>query len=231
MLQVLKQHISQYGVESLGRFYGVYVGIVKDIGDTRHANRILVNVPEVYGDTDFVRIALPNFGIMGPDYGLHFLPKVGGVVSITFKQGDPDFPYWTPGPYHNEKAPKEFVGHEIIGFKSRTGHIVSIDDNEDNNSITIQHKDGYYIEIKEDKITVGNDVRIEIHDKGIDIGKKNDGLQPAVLGDALKQWLQDLVIEITKLQTVDAKNMNPANITTLTEHAATLPEILAKFPS
>lgn len=235
MAQGIKQFIRKHGIESCGRFYGTYVGIVKDIQDPLKANRILINVPEVYGDTAVVRIALPNFGIMGPNFGLHFLPRVGGVVSATFKQGDPDFPYWVPGPYHDEQAPVEFEGSEIIAFKSRTGHMVAIDD--ENNFITIQHKDGYYIELKEDKITIGNEVRVEIHDKGIDLGKKSDTeeLEPAILGNALKDWLETAIdiIKAASLDTPDGPNTGAVNQAStgvlLDTHKGKLNEILAKF--
>ncbi len=233
----IKKYIRDNGIESCGRFYGVYVGIVKDITDTKHDNRILVNVPEVYGDTSLVRIALPSFGVMGKNYGTHFLPRVGGNVSVTFKQGDPDFPYWTPGPYHNEQAPKEFVGSEIFGFKSRNGHMVVIDD--ENNYITIQHKDGYYLELKEDKVTLGSEVRVEINDEAILLGKKTqeNGLEPAVLGDTLKEWLTSCVDFIAAgLMTVDAKPVGPTDGPLATSPQVIklkldLDKILAKFPS
>jgi len=223
-----KQWIRDHGIESAGRFYGTYIGVVKNNKDPLEANRILTNVPEVYGDTATVRIALPNFGIMGENYGTHFLPKVNALVSITFRQGDPEYPFWSPAPWADKERPKEFDRDSIFGFRSRTGHLVAVDD--ENNSITIQHKDGYYLEVKEDKVTIGNNVRVEIHDKGIDIGKQAN-LEPAVLGNTLKDWLTDLVTEITKLTTAQTIPMNAASIAALQVHAAKLPEILAKFNS
>ena len=230
MDKATKRYINENGIESCGRFYGTYIGVVRDWRDPLRANRLLVNVPEVYGDNAVTRIALPNFGIMGKGYGTQFIPDANGIVTVTFRQGDPDYPYWSPGPWADEERPEEFTRPTIFGFKSRTGHIVAIDDDEEHNYILLHHKDGYFIEIKEGKMTVGGDVRVEIKDNGINIGKKDD-MEPAVLGNALKGWLEDLILQLTKLQTVDAKNMNPENIQGFIDHGLDLDKILAKFPS
>lgn len=224
-----KQEILEEGIESCGRFYGSYLGLAVDTEDPLEANRILVSIPEVYGDRATVRIALPNFGIMGKDYGTHFLPQKNAIVYVTFRQGDIRYPLWSPGPWANNERPKEFDRDTIFGFKSRTGHIVAVDD--EDNTITVQHKDGYFIELKEKQVTIGSKKQVVIKDDEILLGKSNSP-EPAVLGNQLKEHLGEL-IDLLKAMTIPTSAgpmvMNSASAEAFTAWKNQLGKILAKF--
>jgi len=225
---ITKDQIRNHGIEACGRFYGSYLGIVVDWKDPLSANRLLIRVPEVYGDTNVRRIALPGFGVMGPNYGSHFIPKQGAQVWVQFRQGDPDYPIWSPGPYKDNEAPKELFGPEMMGVKSRGGHMVIIDDL--NDTIIIRHKDEQTIELRKDKIILGNDVRVYIEDDKVTLGKEQQ--QPAVMGDDLKDWLQtlsDLVKDLIIDPSDGPQKVNITNITQIENHKAKLDGILAKF--
>jgi len=218
--------IKLHGIEEQGRFYGVYYGVVKGISDPLNANRILVNVPEVFNNEKIVRIALPRFGVMGPGYGSHFLPKKNALVLVTFRQGDADYPFWEPAPWVDDQRPPELDTPDKFGFKSRTGHIVVIDD--ENNYITVQHKDGYYIEIKEDQVTIGEKIRTVIADDSIKLGDV-DSLKYAILGDNLKDWLSDLADILREFKTLQGDVVNPETVSKIEALKTQLPKILAKF--
>jgi hypothetical protein len=68
---------------------GTYRGVVVDDADPLQQHRLGVVVPDVYGDGVSVwAVALRS--------SLSAVPVIGDVVSISFEQGDTDFPIWGP---------------------------------------------------------------------------------------------------------------------------------------
>ena len=65
-----------------------YRGVVVDNADPDSQDRVAVMVPEVYGDqsTAWARPCVPPGSVQ--------LPAVGDDVTITFEQGDSDYPVW-----------------------------------------------------------------------------------------------------------------------------------------
>lgn len=67
---------------------GSYRGSVVDNADPTHDSRLLVLVPEVYGDSPVWALASLSAG------GGSSLPSVGDMVWVTFEHGDTDYPVW-----------------------------------------------------------------------------------------------------------------------------------------
>ena len=123
----------------------------------------------------------------------------------------------------------EFDRDSIFGFKSRTGHTIAVDD--ENNLITVQHKDGYFIELKEGEVVVGKDTRVVIRDEAIELGKA-DSLEPAVLGDKLTTWLDSLIGTVSNLKIDVAGSTGTLNVVSITDlelRKQELSTILAKY--
>jgi hypothetical protein len=81
------------------RYGGTYRGSVVDDADPMQQQRLLVLVPEVYGDAS--AWALPSLppGSTGP------LPAIGDLVWVSFEYGDAEYPVWEPDRGVDQTAP------------------------------------------------------------------------------------------------------------------------------
>ncbi len=78
------------------RFYGKYRGTVLENIDPQQVARILVQVPDVLGQTP-ASWAMPCVPAAGTGAGCFIVPPIGSQVWVEFEQGDPDYPIWTGG--------------------------------------------------------------------------------------------------------------------------------------
>lgn len=79
-----------------GRYYGKYRGTVIENIDPEQIGRVLVQVPDVLGETPS-SWALPCVPAAGIQSGVFVVPPIGSQVWVEFEQGDPDYPIWTGG--------------------------------------------------------------------------------------------------------------------------------------
>jgi uncharacterized protein involved in type VI secretion and phage assembly len=124
------------------------VGIVTNVNDSEGLGRIKVKLPTL-GDqeTGWVRLATP---MSGNTYGLFFLPEVNDTVLVAFEEGDINHPYVVGSVWNGQdKPPKQ--ASEIVAadgkvkqriIKTRSGHIITIDDSDDAPGIEIKDKTG-----------------------------------------------------------------------------------------
>jgi uncharacterized protein involved in type VI secretion and phage assembly len=78
------------------RFYGKYRGLVLENIDPEQMGRVLVQVPDVLGETPS-SWAMPCVPAAGPQAGCFVVPPIGSQVWVEFEQGDPDYPIWVGG--------------------------------------------------------------------------------------------------------------------------------------
>jgi hypothetical protein len=78
------------------RFYGKYRGLVIENIDPEQIGRVLVQVPDVLGETPS-SWAMPCVPAAGIQAGCFIVPPIGSQVWVEFEQGDPDYPIWTGG--------------------------------------------------------------------------------------------------------------------------------------
>jgi hypothetical protein len=78
------------------RYYGKYRGLVIENIDPEQIGRILVQVPDVFGEVP-ASWAMPCVPAAGIQAGCFIVPPIGSKVWVEFEQGDPDYPIWTGG--------------------------------------------------------------------------------------------------------------------------------------
>jgi len=82
--------------EKRNRFFGKYRGLVIENIDPEQIGRVLVQVPDVLGETPS-SWAMPCVPAAGIQSGCFIVPPIGSQVWVEFEQGDPDYPIWTGG--------------------------------------------------------------------------------------------------------------------------------------
>lgn len=133
------------GAPAANRIYGVVVGIVTNNDDRDGLGRVRVRFPWLSeSDESFwARVAAP---MAGPDRGAYFLPEVDDEVLVAFEHGDVRFPYVLGALWNGQDAPPESEPLSSDGkvvkrvIKSRSGHIIRLDDSDGAEKIEIIDK-------------------------------------------------------------------------------------------
>lgn len=144
--------------------HGLVVGIVTDNQDPEDLGRVKVKYPWLAPDhqSDWARVVAVG---AGPERGIEYLPEVNDEVLVGFELGDIHAPYVLGGLWNGKDLPPEKGSAIISGGKvqkriirSRTGHVVTLDDTDGAENILIEDKSGNIIKI--DSPT--NDLTIEV---------------------------------------------------------------------
>jgi uncharacterized protein involved in type VI secretion and phage assembly len=124
------------------RFYGIVTGIVTNNQDPDKLGRVKVRFPSL-SDKDesyWARVVTP---MAGAERGLYVLPEVDDEVLVAFEHGKVEFPYVLGALWNGKDKPPESNSdgkNNRRTLKSRSGHIISLDDDE--NGAKIEIKDG-----------------------------------------------------------------------------------------
>ena len=130
--------------ERTNRFYGVVVGVVTNNQDPENMHRVKVRFPWLSDDVEsnWARVASP---MAGNGRGAYFLPEVDDEVLVAFDHGRIDHPY-VLGCLWNGKdgAPESNQNGENNNrtIKSRSGHVLRLNDASGNETIEIIDKSG-----------------------------------------------------------------------------------------
>ncbi len=160
--------------QAQGLVRGVVTAMVTNLNDPENLGRVKVKyawLGEV--ESDWVRVASP---MAGAGRGLYYLPEVNDEVLVAFEQGDVNRPYivgalWSTQdkpPKPNSEVCKNGKVNERI-LKSRSGHMVILDDADGQEKITIQDKTGknkIVIDSKNNTITINVDKDLSSEAKG-----------------------------------------------------------------
>lgn len=122
-----------------GRIHGVVTGVVTNNQDPEKLGRVRVRFPWLSDEDEsaWARVAAP---MAGKETGLWLLPEVDTEVLVVFERGDPRFPYvlgalWSSGsppPETNEDG-----ANDRRVLRSRSGHVVRLDDRDGEERIEI----------------------------------------------------------------------------------------------
>lgn len=149
------------------RITGVVIGIVTNNQDPDKLGRVKVKLPRLSGVTEstWARVAA---AMAGKDRGTFMLPEVDDEVLVAFEHGDITMPYVIGALWNGVDTPPETNSdgkNNIRMIKSRSGHIVRLDDKDSDEKIEIIDKTGknsITITTKDNTISICADKDIKI---------------------------------------------------------------------
>lgn len=147
----------------VGKMVGVAIGVVTNIEDPENLGRVRVTFPW-FSEEDESEWARVVTLMAGKDRGTLFLPEVDDEVLVGFEQGDIRRPFIMGALWNGvDTLPGEFTndGKNNVRFiKSRSGHIIKLDDTEGEEKIEVIDKSGtnaVVIDTKANTITISAD--------------------------------------------------------------------------
>ena len=164
------------------RLYGVTVGVVTNNQDPDGLGRVKVKLPWLSDDVEshWARVVTP---MAGNDRGLFFLPEVDDEVLVAFEHGSPEFPYVLGALWNgNDQAPESNDDGEnnMRTIKSRSGHVVRLDDTDGSEKIEIVDGSGansVVISTADNTITITADADITIESSGGKLILSGNGIE------------------------------------------------------
>jgi len=163
------------------RIFGMVVGIVTNNQDPDKLGRVRVKFPWLSeeDESNWARVLTP---MAGNKRGIYFLPEVDDEVLVAFEQGDMRFPYVLGALWNGEDTPPEGVdeNNNIRLIKSRSGHVIRLDDTEGDEHIEIidkSEKNKIVISAKNNTITITADADISIKSNNGKLKLEGSGIE------------------------------------------------------
>jgi uncharacterized protein involved in type VI secretion and phage assembly len=159
--------------ERLGRWFGVYPALVRDVRDKDGQGRVKVALPwsPDAGGAAYEAWARVATLMAGNGRGTWFVPEVGDEVLVCFEAGDPRRPYVLGGLWNGvDRAPEtmdEGGRNDVRTIRSRSGHQIRLDDTAGRETVTVSTRSGQGITLRETPPSVeitdasGNSVKME----------------------------------------------------------------------
>lgn len=146
---------------------GVVIGIVTNNNDPEDLGRIRVKFPWLSNEdeSNWARVATL---MAGKERGIFFLPEIDDEVLVVFGHADINMPYVIGSLWNGKDVPPETNSdgkNNIRMIKSRSGHVIRIDDTNGKEKIEIvdkTEKNIISIDAKDNKISIISDKDIEI---------------------------------------------------------------------
>jgi uncharacterized protein involved in type VI secretion and phage assembly len=164
------------------RIYGVVTAKVVSLEDPEELGRVQLMFPWLpkYKDADlssnWARVAAP---MAGAERGFFYLPEIDDEVLVAFEHGDVSYPYIVGALWHNKDKPPKGTKDTVLSsdkkkvdqrvLRSRSGHLIVLDDTEGEEQIVIQDKTGnnkIVIDSKENTMTINVEKDLTIVAKG-----------------------------------------------------------------
>ena len=141
------------------RHFGVAVGVVTNNQDPDGFARVKVKFPWLSDEDEshWARVATP---MAGEDRGLYLLPEVDDEVLVAFEHGDVRFPIVVGALWNGkDRAPaaNDDGKNNIRMLKSRSGHVIRLNDEDGKETIEVidsSGKNSLIIDTAANKITI-----------------------------------------------------------------------------
>ncbi len=189
------------------RFYGVTIAVVTNNQDPDGLGRVKVRFPWLSDkeESHWARVLTP---MAGDQMGLYFLPEVEDEVLVAFEHGQADHPYVLGALWNGKANPPdsndEGENNKRI-LKSRSGHLIRLDDKEGEAKIEIidaSEKNSIVIDTAENTITLKADADITIESSNGKLILSGNGIEITSQAD----------IQIEASQNLDVKGGPQLNI-------------------
>ncbi len=182
--------------------------IVKENIDPEGLGRVKVQFhwQKIAGETTpWIRIVTPH---AGGDKGFHFIPEIGEEVLIGFEGGNAEHPYVMGSMYNGTGKAGAFQTehNDIKAIKTRSGHIIEMNDTKGTESITITDKNNNEIKIDTANnnivISAGQNMTFNAENMEINIEKNlniNVGEDHVLNANNSEEYInQNKVVDITE---------------------------------
>lgn len=159
--------ILEQGKRTESKIYGVVVGIVTNNKDPDSLGRVKVKIPRISGEDESNWARVISF-MAGKERGAFYLPEVDDEVLMAFEYGDINIPYVIGSLWNGKDKPpitNDDGKNNFRIIKSRSGHIIRLDDTDGKEKIEIvdkTEKNMIVIDSKENKISITSEKDIEI---------------------------------------------------------------------
>lgn len=177
--------------EQGNRVYGMVVALVTNTQDPDNLGRVKVKFPWLSDqvESDWARVAMP---MAGADRGIYFLPEVDDEVLVGFEHGLVEYPYILGALWNGKDKPPEPNDdgkNNLRTIKSRSGHIIRLDDTEDAEKIEIVAKGAkstITIDAKENTIAIQSDKDLTIESGSGALKLSGKSVEISSTADAVK---------------------------------------------
>lgn len=124
--------------------FGLVVGVVTNNQDPDNLGRVKVRFPWLSEseESHWARLAVP---MGGKERGTYFLPEVDDEVMVGFEHGDLRFPFVLGALWNGKDVPPATNGdgkNNLRLIKSRSGHVIKLNDEDGKETIEIVDKSG-----------------------------------------------------------------------------------------
>ncbi len=155
------------------------LAVVKKNDDPQGQGRVRVQFQWQEGDnmSDWIRVATPDAGGSGDkvakNRGFVFIPEVGDLVIVNFRESNIDAPYVASSLHHGKIAGGGGKGNKSKSLTTRSGSTVTLDD--EKGSVTVSDPSGNVIVLHGDgTLTISAPKCINIQSEQINIIAKKD---------------------------------------------------------
>jgi hypothetical protein len=190
-----EKHIAEQGLESIGRFYGLYRGFVVDNNDPEKRGRLIIRMPELQHEQIFDDWIYGRAIYNTSQGGIFAIPEINSPVFVSFLNGDKSHPIWEFGWFPDKEIPQDFKDNYLKGITFRQEKIL------------ISQTEGYKVELGNNGIEVSkDDVKILLTDTKITFQQNStmvildNGVSIKIGGLSLKNIFTDLLTALKSLK-------------------------------
>lgn len=209
--------IQDRGVESIGRFYSKYRGVVVNNEDPTGLQRIEIVVPNIHNGLKVWAWPVNQQG--GINYGLkYFTPLPGEVVWVEFEKGNPLKALWSFHGWAIDEVPDELKSNSVAGFISPNGNKVILNDTDGALNISVEKAidigipEKCNISFTEDEVKISKgETTVVLSEDGVSLKKGSSYSLRKTLDDII-----DAILNINILTTQGPGTLNPEDIPKLT---------------
>jgi phage baseplate assembly protein V len=145
------------------RIHGVVVGVVTNNQDPDGLGRVKLSFPwlsDAY-ESNWARVAAP---MAGKERGAYFLPEVDDEVLVAFEHGVVERPFVVGTLWNGQDKPPA-DSNTVHVIKSKTGHVITLDDTQGQESVSIvdsSGKNSVVIDTANNNVTISADQNISL---------------------------------------------------------------------